>query len=122
MVKEALAAAWSPWAGLTLIPAENPLDRAMLVGLSGQQRTATEGLALREEDWGHPCTVFVQVRQVCLWEWGVPPLIPHREAVLLACERCLLPDPSEQTIPPCSIRHLPPHPAGHRAQCLLQEW
>lgn len=50
MVKEALAAAWSPWAGLTLVPAENPLDKAMLVGPFGQQRTATVRLALREED------------------------------------------------------------------------
>lgn len=59
MVKEALAAAWSPWAGLTLVPAENPLDRAMLVGLFGQQRPATEGLALREEDWGHSCSLCI---------------------------------------------------------------
>lgn len=34
-LKGLLAAAWSSWAGLTLVPAKNPLDRAMLVGLFG---------------------------------------------------------------------------------------
>lgn len=34
-LKGLLAAAWSSWAGLTLVPAKNPLERDMLVGLFG---------------------------------------------------------------------------------------
>ena len=74
MVKEVLAAAWSPWAGLTFVPAENPLDKKMLGGPFGQQRTATVGLALREEDWGvTPAVSVYSLRQVCLWGWGSDP-------------------------------------------------
>lgn len=58
-------------------PSREPLDRAMLVGLFGQQRPATEGLALREEDWGHSCSLC-SLRQVCLWGWECTPIPPQR--------------------------------------------